>query len=95
VFGGLALGLWFAGLAEHDAIRQTCERSPCTRQDVERLQADAHLDRYATWTTVSLVAAAASAVTAGVLFVVEGRDDSASDVALAVGPGHLQLSMGF
>jgi hypothetical protein len=79
VFGGIGIGVWFAGKNKYDEIAKTCRDTHCDTKTANALADKAHLSRYSTWSTVAGVTAGASAVAAIVLFFVEGQRTSESD----------------
>jgi hypothetical protein len=94
VFAGTAAALWLTGQAKHDRVASACMQG-CSSAEAERRLQQAGVQSYATWTSVSLMAAGAAAVAAGVLFFVEPGSDRSRPVTLALGLGSGTLSAEF
>lgn len=85
-FGGAAIGLGLAAGAEHDDLKQACADMPggaCVEGDPTRDVDDSKLSTLETLTNVSIGLAAASAVGAVILYLVESDGDSGARVETA------------
>jgi len=88
VFAGVATAVWLTGKAEHKRIEDQCVLDGCNGPEATHRFNNSSLGAHETWTNVSLAASGVALVAASVLFVIESRVLSGSEVELsATGSG--------
>lgn len=87
VFAGVAGGMWAMGSSDYNSLEKQCgSTQSCTDQEI----ADSGVKTADTLVNVFIGLAAASAVTAVVLFILDaGQHEDSSAVSVNVGPGSL------
>jgi hypothetical protein len=84
VFAGSAGLIWVTGQNELEAVEDDCQRDGCDAAEGARRLDAAGVDAHETWTNVCLVVSGVALATATVLFFVEGKPSTRSDVELTV-----------